>query len=408
MSLESMTESGMDPIRVAELPPHASPAAQEEEISIDLVELLHKLRQGRWTIFWSSLVCLAIATAIAFLLPIHYTSVASFVPPNLGGSSSMASALAGQLSTLGAGDLLGGVKSSGDLYAGILKSRSIAQEVVDKNNLRQVYREKTESRAEKMLGSATAVTVDTKSSIITVAVTDKDPHRAQKLAGDYMDALQETNGRLALSQSSQRRLFFERQLAHEKDDLENAEVEMKMTEEKSGLIAPTGQTESEIRTIAEMQAQIAVRQVQLAALRQSATEENPEVIRLKSEVTDLEGQLAGMQNGGGKSTMAAIPTSKVPELQLEYVRKEREVKYHEALFEMLSRQYEAARLDESRDAPALQVLDAASYPDTKSSPKRSYYMLGGLLAGFFCGCVWVLVRERVHGMHAALTGGEAA
>ncbi len=160
------------------------------------------------------------------------------------------------------------------------------------------------------------------------------------------------------------------------------------------MIAPTGQTETEIRTIAEMQAQIAVRQVELAALRQSATEEYPGVVRLKSEIDDLEGQLARMQSGGG-NTLAAIPTSKVPELQLEYVRKAREVKYHEALFDMLSRQYEAARLDESRDAPALQVLDAASYPDTRSSPKRAYYVLGGLAAGLFCGCLWVLVRERV-------------
>ncbi len=403
-----MTESGMDQTRVAELPAHASQAAQEEEVSIDVVELLQKLRRGRWTILLSSVFCLVVATAIAFLLPVGYASVASFVPPNLGGSSSMASALVGQLSTLGAGDLLGGVKSSGDLYAGILKSRSIAQELVDKNNLRQVYKEEKESKAETKLGSETDVTVDPKSSIITVAVTDKDPHRAQKLANDYMVALQETNGRLALSQASQRRLFFERQLANEKDALEDAEVEMKKTEEQSGLIAPTGQTETEIRTIADTQAEIALRQVQLAALRDSATEQNPEVIRLHSEIDDLQGQLTRLQSGGGKSSAVAIPTSKVPELELEYVRKEREVKYHEALFDMLARQYEAARLDESREAPVLQVLDAASYPDTKSSPKRLYYMLGGLVFGFFAGCIWVLTREHLHSFRAALASGETA
>jgi uncharacterized protein involved in exopolysaccharide biosynthesis len=91
---------------------------------------------------------------------------------------------------------------------------------------------------------------------------------------------------------------------------------------------------------------------------------------------------------------AAIPTSKAPELLLEYVRKEREVKYHEALFDMLSKQYEAARLDEAHDAPVLQVLDPASYPDTKSSPKRLYIMLGGCAFGFFAGCAWVLARDR--------------
>jgi uncharacterized protein involved in exopolysaccharide biosynthesis len=217
-----------------------------------------------------------------------------------------------------------------------------------------------------------------------------------------MDALRETNGRLALSQSSQRRLFFGQQLAKEKDDLEDAEVDLMKTEEQSGLIAPTGQTTVEIETLAQTQAQIAVRQVQLAALRDSATEQNPEVIRLRSEIGDLQGQLARLQNGSGKLSAAAIPTSKVPELQLEYVRKEREVKYHEALFEMLSRQYEAARLDEARDAPVLQVLDPASYPDTKSAPKRSYYMLGGLVFGFISGCVWVLLREPMRELRASL------
>ena len=239
-------------------------------------------------------------------------------------------------------------------------------------------------------------------------MTAESAKLAHDLANGYMDALRETNGRLALSQSSQRRVFFGQQLAREKDDLEDAEVELKKTEEKSGLIAPNGQTEAEIRTIAETQAQIAVREVQLAALRDSATDQNPYVIRLRSEIGDLQGQLSRLQNGSGSKSTATIPTSRVPELQLEYVRKEREVKYHEALFEMLSRQYEAARLDEARDAPVLQVLDPATYPDTKSWPKRSYFMLGGLLLGFIAGCAWVLAREPIRALRASLAPSEAS
>jgi tyrosine-protein kinase Etk/Wzc len=98
----------------------------------------------------------------------------------------------------------------------------------------------------------------------------------------------------------------------------------------------------------------------------------------------------------------------VPALQLEYVRKEREEKYHEALFDMLSRQYEAARLDEAHDAPMLQVLDPASFPDTKSSPKRTYYMLGGLFFGLFASSAWVLVRERIHMLRESLASSETA
>ena len=373
-----------------------------EEGSVDVVGLVQTLLRERRFIAATTCTFFVIATAIAFLLPLRYTSTVSFIPPSLNNSNSMASALAGQLSAFGAGELIGGMKNSGDLYAGILRSRSISSELVKKFDLVHVYKVKKESQAEKELDAATGVTVDAKSTIVTVEVTDKSPERAQQLASAYMDALQETNGRLALSQAAQRRFFFDKQLAKEKNDLEDAEVELKKTEEQSGLIAPSGQTEAEIRSLADMQAQIAVRQVQLAALRQSATEENPEVIRLKSEVADLQGQLANLQKGSHADSPVAIPTARVPELQLEYVRKEREVKYHEALFEMLSRQDEAAKLDEARDSPAPQVLDPASYPDSKSTPKRSYYMVGGLALGLFASCAWVLVRARAHGFLAAV------
>jgi uncharacterized protein involved in exopolysaccharide biosynthesis len=403
-----MSQEAMD--RVGTTESCESPLVVEEqgEGSIDLVELLRRLWQGRRPILEVALGVLAISAAVAYLLPVKYTSTFSFIPPTLSNSSSMASLVAGQLSSMGASELLGGSKSPGDLYAGILKSRSIAGELVQRFDLRKVYGVKRESQAEKKLGANTDVTLDAKSTIVTVDVTDKSPQRAHDLANGYMDALRETNGRLALSQSSQRRLFFGQQLAKEKDDLEDAEVALKQTEEQSGLIAPTGQTESEIKSIADLQAAIAVRQVQLAALRDSATEENPDVIRLHSEIDDLQGQLARMQKGSGNQPTMSIPTSKVPEVELEYVRKDREVKYHEALFDMLARQYEAARLDEARDAPVLQVLDAASYPDAKSSPKRMLIMLGGLIFGFIAGCVWVLIREHVYAMRAALASNHSA
>jgi uncharacterized protein involved in exopolysaccharide biosynthesis len=404
-----MAESEMDQIASAGRYVNASSTMTDEENSIDLAEFLQKLRRGKRTILGATFAVFVIATLVAFLLPPRYTSTTSFVPPaNVGSGSSMASIVSGQLSAIGAGDLLGGIKSPGDLYAGILKSHSIAEDLIKRFDLMHVYKVQKESQAEKTLNSNTNVEVDPKSTIVTVDVTANSPQLAHDLASAYMDALRDTNGRLALSQSSQRRLFFGQQLAKEKDDLEDAEVELKRTEEQSGLIAPTGQTTVEIETIAQTQAQIAVREVQLAALRDSATEQNSEVIRLRSEIDDLQGQLARLQKGSGKESTAAIPTSKVPGLELEYVRKEREVKYHEALFDMLSRQYEAARLDEARDSPLLQVLDPATYPDTKSWPKRSYFLLGGLVLGFLGGSIWVVARGRMHGVRAYFTSTETA
>lgn len=397
-----MADIGIDERATRDPCADASSVVEEEEDSIDLIALIHTVRRGKPLIFMAMSGCFLVATVVAFVLPLRYTSTVSFVPPSLNSGSAAASVLAGQLAVFGAGDLLGGAKNPGDLYAGILRSRSIASELIKRFDLMSVYRVKKESQAEAVLGSSTDVVVDLKSSIVTVGVTAKSRELAQQLANAYMDALRETNGRLALSQSSQRRLFFGQQLAKEKDDLEDAEVELKRTEEQSGLIAPSGQTAVQIETVAQTQAQIALRQVQLAALRDSATEQNPEVIRLRSEIGDLQGQLSRLQNGSGRGSMAAIPTSKVPELQLEYVRKEREIKYHEALFDMLSRQYESARLDEARDAPVLQVLDPASYPDTKSGPKRLYIMLGGLIFGFIGSCICVLLREPIRVLRASL------
>ena len=134
--------------------------------------------------------------------------------------------------------------------------------------------------------------------------------------------------------------------------------------------------------------------------------QNPQLIRLQSEIADLEGQLSRLQTGSGKSGGEAIPTAKFPALALDYVRKSREVKYHEFLFEMLSRQYEAARIDEAREAPLLQVLDIASYPDAKSFPPRTLMMLGGLILGCLAGSGWALLHERFAAFFASLRSGK--
>ena len=378
----------------------------DNQNSVDLLEVLRTLWAGRRRVAMVTAAVTILSIVLALVLPVRYTSVASFIPPsNTSTGGSMAAAFAGQLSFLGAGDLFGGARASGDLYAGVLKSRSVTDEIIHRFDLMRVYRVDKESKAEKKLEDNTSVKVDSKSTIVTIGVTDKSPARARDIANAYLDVLRSTNGRLALSQSSQRRLFFQEQLAKEKDNLEDAEVELKKTEEQTGLIAPAGQTEAEIRTIADTQAQLAARQVELAALLQSATEQNPSVIRLNSEIHDLQSQLASLQSGKGRANAAAIPTAKVPQLQLDYVRKEREVKYHEALFEILSKQYEAARLDEARDAPVLQVLDPASYPDTKSEPRRRLIVAGGVLGGIILGCAYVLSRTKIRDLWASIRRG---
>jgi tyrosine-protein kinase Etk/Wzc len=375
---------------------------RENDDIVDLGAVLRTLYLERKTLFIFMAGACALAILAAFVMRPMFTSVASFLPPSSGGSSASA-ALAGQLSQLSglSGGALGGTKGSGDLYVGILKSRSVKSELIKRFDLKSLYKVKEESRAEKVLASHSNFDIDAKSSIVTISVTDSSAARAHDLANAYLDALTEKNGQLALTESSQRRLFFGQQLAKEKDDLENAEVVLKETEEKSGLIAPAGQTASEIQMIAQTRDRISAKQVELASLSLSATEENPDLIRLESEIQGLENQLSKLQTGTNQHLSGAIPTSKVPELQLDYVRKTREVKYHETLFEMLSRQYEQARIDEAHNAPLVQVLDSASYPDSKSSPHRALIVVGGLILGGLLGGTWIILRDRVYRIRAS-------
>lgn len=304
--------------------------------------------------------------------------------------------LASQLNSLGSVGALAGMRTPGDLYLGILGSRTIADTLIQRFGLEHVYKSKRLSDAEKRLADRTKFALG-KDTLITITVEDHDPQRAAGLANGYLDALREQNGRLALTDAAQRRLFFEQQLEREKNALADAEVELKKTQEQTGIISPLGQTEIELESTAQIRAQIANRQVTLAALRQGATDQNPAIVRLQSEIAGLQQELQKLQNDSAQRRPGnvEVPTAKVPELALEYVRKQREVKYHETLFELIAKQYEAARLDESRDAPVLQVVDLAAAPDKKSGPWVVLDLCISILLGALFGVAWVFLKSLI-------------
>lgn len=376
------------------------PSSSVEEKTIDLHALWNELRAGKRTILVAGVAGFVLVAAFAFLLiPNYYTATATFIVPSSSGSG--LSAIGDQLSLMGAGALSGSLKNPGEVDLGILESASVARDMVARFNLQKIYGAKKVSVAMKILASQSSFDLGTKNGIITINVTNRDPKLACDMANAYLDEFRNTSGRLALTESSQRRLFFEQQMGQEKDALENAEVDLKKTEEQTGIIAVAPQTTAEIQAASETRAQITGREVELAGLLQGSTEQDPEVIRLRSEIASLKEQLARMADGG-ENDLGNAPSSKFPEAQLEYVRKQREVSYHEALFQILARQYEAARLDESHDAPVVQVLDQAVVPDTKSGPHRSLYALGGMLAGILGAMAWILLRSRL--LHGLITG----
>jgi tyrosine-protein kinase Etk/Wzc len=368
--------------------PQAGVTAAPDKVNPFVIVKLLLAAKGK--ILAIAVLVFLLGTAIAFVLPVQYTATASLVPPGTNTGSS-AAALMGQLSAMSGGAMINPLKNPSDLYVGILKSRTIAAEIVRRFNLTAEYKVKKESQAEKLLGTHSDISVGLKDSIITIKVSDHSPERARDLAQGYLDALRDTTGGLALTESSQRRQFYEQRLSQEKNDLADAEVALKENQEKTGMIAPAGQTAAEIQAIAQLRAQIAGRQVRLASLRENETDQNPDVVRIRSEIGDLEAQVAKMENGSGKGGYGNMSAAQVPAAELEYIRRAREVKYHEALFDIISKQYEAARLDEAHETP-LQVLDRPSVPDTKSGPPRMFIMAASLLLGLAGGIGLVLFK----------------
>ena len=228
--------------------------------------------------------------------------------------------------------------------------------------------------------------------MISITIKDGEPHRAAQIANAYVDELHDINSRLIIGEASVRRNFFSQQLALAKDRLTDAEIALQQTEESTGAISPMGQTGVMISQVAALQGQIITREVQLDALRTSSTDQNPDVIRLNTEIEGLRHQLTQLESlqKGRKPGDISLSTRALPKDQVDYLRKQRDVQYHTLIFDLIARQFEAARLDEAKASPVIQVLDPAEPPDRKSGPFRALWCLAGAVLGFLYGCSRVI------------------
>ena len=371
--------------------PEVAPAAEETERGLDVFDVALIFARHKWL-----LLIFTLAGALALLCwslaqKTLYRADALIMPPQEQQSSS---ALMGQINALGALSGLGGggAKSPSDLYIGLMQSRTLNEKLVKDFSLTKVYKIDSVPGAAGLLMSRTKISAD-KDGLITVTVSDENAERARDLANAFANGLYTLNSTLAIGQASQRRLFFNQQLEKEKDTLADAEFALKQVEEKTGLIQLASQTSITVSRISQLQADITSREVQLAALRSSSTNDNPEVIRTESELAGLRQQLSAMRGkvGAGGTDDLGIPSSRVPALSLEYIHKERDVQYHTTLYDLLAKQLEAARIDEAKAAPIVQVVDAAEKPPLPYYPKtRLFTTLGGLL-GFVLGCIRCVV-----------------
>jgi uncharacterized protein involved in exopolysaccharide biosynthesis len=289
-----------------------------------------------------------------------------------------------------------GLKNPDDLYIGLLQSESVTDGIIQRFDLMHLYKAKKLSDARNVLTSHTKITSE-KSSLITISVKDHDAKRAAAMANAYVSGLHDLMSHLAVTSAAQRRMFFGQQVEEVKSKLADAEVALEETEMKTGIIQPQGQAAAVIATIMQLQAKISASEVELGELRTSATDENSDVIRLRSQIETLRAQLAGFEKGhpGAVAIEGNVltPTSQVPAASLDYLRRMRDVRYQETLFEFMAQQYEMAKVDEAKEGQMIQVVDPALVPDRRSWPLRTLLTLLAFILGVIVSSFWVLLRS---------------
>lgn len=338
---------------------------------------------ARWKlVVGAPLAAALLALGASYLIKPTFTATTSFLPPQ----QQQAGSGGGALASLGAlAGLSGGMRNTGDQYAFFVKSRNIADRMVERFDLKKVYDEELLHDARLKLNNRTRVGLGKKDGVITVEVDDHDPKLAADIAAAYVDELRKLTAGLTLTEAQQRRAFFEGQLKQVRTQLEAAQSAM----QSSGLSTSAIKVEPKaaVESLARLRAELTAGEVRLQVLRNSFVDTSPEVQQQLAAIGRLRSEIAR----SGQAEPAATGG---------YVGAYRDFKYQEALFELIARQYELARIDESRDGGQLQVIDAAQVPERKSKPKRSMLMLAAFAAAFLAvavhtGATLTRARRRV-------------
>ena len=375
----------------------ASALEARRDRGYSFLDLLIVLADRKRTILWITGTFLVVSIAVSFLLPKSYTASATLMPPQQ--NTSLSSILMTQLGALGnmaslAGGSLG-LKNPNDMFVAMLRSRTVEEGMVKQFGLTQEYHTERMSDAEKAFEGHSKVDGNGKDGMIHIFVDDRDPKRAAELANGYVDEFRHLSEHLAITEAQQRRAFFEKQLEQAKNNLADAEEALKKTQMETGLIQLDSQSRALIASAETLRGQIAAKEVELSALQTYATAQNAQVIQTEQELTSLRGLLQKLGGSESAEDNLIVPKGKVPEAGLQYVRKLRDVKYYETIFELLARQFEIAKLDEAKEGSVIQVVDSAAVPDRRSFPKRGLIVAGATILGFIVGVFVALFSARM-------------
>lgn len=347
---------------------------------VDIHALLSPLKR-RWKLLLIAPVLgAAVGIAGSYLIRPTFTSVTTLLPPQQQ-QSAAASALAslGGLASLAGG--AAGIKSPADQYISLLQSARVSDRIIDQFKLMQAYETPYRFRARKTLASNVQISAGKKDGIITIQVDDHDKDRAAAMANAYVLELSRLTSELAVTEAQVRRVFFEKQLQKEKDSLAAAQISLQQSGFNGNAIRTEPKASAE--AYASLRAQLTAAEVKLSALRTNLTEGAVEIRNQSAIVSSLRQQLGQVESN-------AAPAGK----DADYITKFRDYKYHETLFDLLAKQYELAKIDESHEGSLVQVIDVAQPAELKSAPKRSIFALAGFIVVPLVLSGLILFRQR--------------
>jgi len=368
----------------------------------------HERMAARMRLLWNSrglliraaILGLLAATAIAFLIPKRYKSTAKLMPPtDTFGSAGKLAALSSQLGGAAAETAASalGVKTTGALFIGILRSNTVEDDVIQKFNLQQVYHTRYLEDARKALASHTDISEEERSGIISVSVIDENPARAAGIPQEYINQLNWVVNHLSTSSAHRERVFLDHRLEQVKTDLNDAETQFSQFSSEKGALNIPAQGEAMLTAAATLQGQLISAESELEGLRQIFTDNNVRVREVEARVNELRMALEKIAGKGANEKSSAqqlYPSMReLPLLGVTYADLMRRTKVEEAVFETLTQQDELAQVEEAREIPSVRVLDPAEVPQTKSFPPKVAIIALGTTLAFVSGTLWILASS---------------
>lgn len=374
--------------------PIANASAAIEPAKVSLIDIMIALARHKRLIVVLPILAALTSAAVSFALPNIYRASTKLMPPQQ--SQSGASALLSQLGgAAGIAAGMAGIKNPNELYVSMLKSRTIADRLINQFALTKIYETASIEKTRRILEENSIISSG-KDGLITIEVEDKDRRLAAALANSYVSELLRLTSVIAVSEASQRRLFFERQLNISKSNLAKAEAALKGGLDVNGVISVDSESRAVVETVARLRAQVSAKTIELNSMAAFVTSDHPKYRQATQELNSLRAELSKLENGSSqedkvrqKSTDKSTDSSG----GLKNIQLLRDIRYNQMLYEMLSKQYEVARLEEAKEPSIVQVLDTAVEPELKFKPKRSMIVLTSTIGALLIAILWAFISE---------------